>query len=96
MFQQTSAASTQAMPRERDLIAMIHRALAALAFGLIVTAGVTPALAQGSAQADYNGVARAVALRACSAREARYVDYLWGSIEVQIYRACMAGKGQQE
>ena len=87
-------------------MAMIHRALPALALalplGLVVTAGVSPALAKGRAQADYNGggypvtVARAAALRECSVREARYTEYLWGSIEVEIYRACMAEHGQPE
>ena len=84
----------------------IHKALMALAvalsLGLVVTAGGSPALAKGRAQASYNGggypitAARAAALRACTAREAQYPDYLWGVTEIQIYRSCMAEHGQPE
>jgi hypothetical protein len=87
-------------------MATIHKALMALAtvlaLGLLVTAGASPALAKGRAQASYNGggypitAARAAALRACTAREAQYPDYLWGVTEIQIYRSCMAEHGQPE
>jgi hypothetical protein len=87
-------------------MATIHKALMALAIalalGLVVTAGASPALAKGRAQASYNGggypitAARAAALRACTAREAQYPDYLWGVTEIQIYRSCMAEHGQPE
>ena len=87
-------------------MATIHKALMALAtvlaLGLVASAGASPALAKGRAQASYNGggypitAARAAALRACSAREAQYPDYLWGVTEIQIYRSCMAEHGQPE
>jgi hypothetical protein len=87
-------------------MATIHKALMALAtvlaLGLVVTAGAAPALAKGRAEASYNGggypitAARAAALRACTAREAQYPDYLWGVTELQIYRSCMAEHGQPE
>jgi hypothetical protein len=75
----------------------LHKTLAALALGLAVTAGVSPALAQG--RANYIGEvtpARAAALRACTAQENKFVEYNWGSQEVEIYRACMAQHGQPE
>ena len=88
-------------------MATIYKALmalaTALALGLVsAPAGASPALAKGRAQASYNGggypitAARAAALRACTAREAQYPDYLWGVTEIQIYRSCMAEHGQPE
>jgi hypothetical protein len=40
--------------------------------------------------------ARAAALRECTAREARFSEYLWGDTEIQVYRSCMAEHGQPE
>ena len=42
------------------------------------------------------GAARAAALRECTALESRYLEYLWGIQEYQIYRACMAEHGEVE
>jgi hypothetical protein len=40
--------------------------------------------------------ARAAAIHECSARAQRYPEYLWGDMEFQQYRACMAEHGQPE
>jgi hypothetical protein len=83
-------------------VAQIHKAVVALALGLAVTAGVSPALAKGHAEAGYNGggypitEARAAALRVCSGGESRFVEYNWGVSEIDNYRACMAEHGQPE
>jgi hypothetical protein len=84
-----------------------NKTLAALALGLAVAAGVSPALAKRHAEyaeprADYNGggypitAARAAALRECTALESQYPEYDWGIQESTIYRACMAEHGQME
>jgi hypothetical protein len=41
-------------------------------------------------------VARATALRECTAVESQYPEYEWGVQEYTIYRACMAEHGQME
>jgi hypothetical protein len=40
--------------------------------------------------------ARAAALRECNRQASKYPDYLWGDYEIDVYRACMAERGQQE
>ena len=68
--------------------------LAALIVALNIVAAATP----GNAQPLRDGVsaARAAAIRECSARAAPYKEYLWGNMEFDQYRACMAERGQPE
>jgi hypothetical protein len=82
----------------------LKTALASLALGFVLTAGATPVLAQDRAGGHgyvYNegfpiSAARAAAIRKCSGAESKYLEYLWGSIEIENYRACMAQHGQVE
>ena len=81
---------------------------AGLAFVLALAGAATPALAKDrAARAGYDaraeaigdiGVApsRAEALRACSGEASKLVEYTWGAQETDIFRACMAGRGQPE
>ena len=81
----------------------LKTALASLALGFVLTAGATPVLARDHAGGHgyvYNEgfpiSARAAAIRKCSGAESKYLEYLWGSIEIENYRACMAQQGQIE
>jgi len=39
---------------------------------------------------------RASAIHDCAVAAAKYLDYVWGNTEMFVYRACMAGRRQQE
>jgi len=76
----------------------------ALALGLALAPG-TPALAKDrtgfGARAEAIGGApgagqRAAELRECNAGSAAYRDYTWGEEQSELYRSCMAGRGQPE
>jgi hypothetical protein len=71
--------------------------LAALAFGIAVAA-VAVVASPAVAQRNNNeaSAARAEALRECSARQQKDLEYLWGVQQDDIYRACMAEHGQPE
>ena len=70
---------------------MTKNRFAALAVGLVVvTAVVSPAFAYPVS------AARAQALRECSARQQKDLEYLWGMQQDDIYRACMAENNQPE
>ena len=68
--------------------------VAMLALGLLTIASSTPALAQPNG--DRIGPGRAAAIRACNHEAATYRQYLWGDFEIDVYRACMTQRGQQE
>ena len=72
---------------------MVNTKLAAFACALAVTTA-SPGFAQGNKTGT--SAARAKAIHACSISAARYPQYLWGVWEIQIYRACMARRGQKE
>jgi len=40
--------------------------------------------------------ARAAAILECNAVARRYTQYLWGNMEIDLYRACMTQHGQKE
>ena len=84
---------------------------AALALGLAVTAAATPAPAAqrihhpgyaARAQAipgdSGDGVSshRAAAIRACNEQGDKYLQYVWGNVSSDVYRACMAEHGEAE
>ena len=54
----------------------------------------TPSGAQQSVVAI--NPARADAIHTCATSAARFLDYVWGNMEMHIYRTCMAGRGQRE
>jgi hypothetical protein len=68
--------------------------LAALGIGLAVAAIASPSFAQNPY--DNMSAARVAALTTFSTLEQRFLDYLWGIQEVQIYRSCMARRNQWE
>ena len=68
----------------------------------VVSLTALPALAQtgpsalnpnaGRASSD----ARSAAILECNTIARRYTQYLWGNMEIDLYRACMMQHGQQE
>jgi hypothetical protein len=82
----------------------LKAALTSVVLVFAMTVGAAPALARhhtGGHGDVYNegfpiSAARAAAIRECSGAESKYTEYLWGSIEIQTYRACMAQHGQVE
>jgi hypothetical protein len=65
-----------------------RKCLASLAFGLAVLAVASPSHARP--------LGRATAIHECSVQASRYVEYTWGDMDIQQYRACMAERGEQE
>ena len=63
--------------------------IASLGLAMLV---IVPALAQPAPVSD----AREQAIRECTAIARRYTQYLWGNMDIQLYRACMAQRGQTE
>jgi hypothetical protein len=45
---------------------------------------------------DRIGTGRAAAIRECNRGATTYRQYLWGDFEIDVYRACMTQRGQQE
>ena len=68
--------------------------VAMLALALVIIASTAPALAQPNG--DRTNAGRAAAIRECNRAATKYPEYLWGDFEVQVYRSCMAQRGQQE
>jgi len=80
---------------ERKLIMMtMNTRLAALAFGVVVAAVASPAVAQRNN--NEVSASRAADLRECNSGAQGYYDYNWGVRQSDIYRACMAEHGQPE
>jgi hypothetical protein len=61
---------------------------------LIIGASVQLSFAQGGGL-KINQL-RAEAIHTCSTAAAKYPDYVWGNMEMFIYRGCMAGHSQQD
>ena len=60
----------------------------------VATASCAPASA---ATVEYQmSAARQLAIHACSVLASRYSQHDWGNTEIYQYRACMAGRSQQE
>jgi hypothetical protein len=68
--------------------------LAALALGLVLTAFASQGFAQE--RGIHVSAARAAAIQKCNARSSKYPEYVWGDVEIQVYRTCMAEHHQQE
>jgi len=76
------------------MVTVKKHAAGALALGLAMSALATPSFAQRSE--DGMSAARAAAIRECSTQAGKYKQYIWGDMEEDTYRACMAQHGQQE
>jgi hypothetical protein len=61
---------------------------------LITIASTAPAFAQTNG--ERKSAARATAIRECNRATAKYPNYLWCEFEVEVYRACMAQRGQRQ
>jgi hypothetical protein len=59
-----------------------------------VAAIASPAVAQRNN--NEVSATRAADLRVCNTQAQKYYDYLWGAQQDDIYRACMAERGQPE
>lgn len=68
--------------------------VAMLALALVIIASTAPALAQPNG--DRTNAGRAAAIRECNRAATKYPEYLWGDFEIQVYRSCMAQRGQHE
>jgi hypothetical protein len=68
--------------------------VAMLALGLLTVASAAPALAQPNG--DRMSAGRAAAIRECNRAATKYPEYLWGDFEIDVYRSCMAQRGQRE
>ena len=68
--------------------------VAMLALGFLTIASSAPASAQPNG--DRVGAGRAAAILACNGAAATYKQYLWGDFEIDVYRACMTQRVQQE
>jgi hypothetical protein len=67
--------------------------LATFALGLVVATTVSPSFAQTGGRTTAN---RAQAIQDCNAEAGKYSEHLWGNVGREIYRSCMAQRGQQE
>jgi hypothetical protein len=56
----------------------------------------SPALAQRTEAAPPMDDARIKALQDCSAMQNKYTQSTWGVHQLEVYRACMMQRGQQE
>jgi hypothetical protein len=65
------------------------------AFTLAILFG-SPALVQLANAAPPMGDARMKALQECDAMEKKYPQETWGVQQLDMYRACMAQRGQHE
>jgi hypothetical protein len=71
----------------------VSKTMAALVVGLSVSALATPTFAQ---RAEGMSDARAQALRECTGKAGKLMQYVWGDQQIETYRSCMAQHGQQE
>ncbi len=67
-----------------------------LFLGLAALSIASPVVARPNHRADPMDAARAAAIQACNARARPYIQTTYGNLEIDIYRACMADKGQME
>jgi hypothetical protein len=68
--------------------------VAMLALALVIIASTAPPLAQPNG--DRTNAGRAATIRECNRAATKYPEYLWGDFEIQVYRSCMAQRGQHE
>jgi hypothetical protein len=88
---------------------MIRPKISTLLLGVgVALAAASPALARNNARPGYDARAqapaaageisphRAQALRECNAASAKTLDYVWGDMQSDQLRACMAERGEVE
>ena len=80
--------------RNRTIMIFFKPGLVALAFGLVLTASASRGFAQE--RGIHVGAARAAAIRECNALASKYPEYVWGDVEIYVYRSCMAEHHQEE
>ena len=71
----------------------VSKIVAALVFGLVVSALATPSFAQRS---EGMSGARAQALRTCTREAGKLKQYTWGDHQIAKYRTCMTNHDQRE
>jgi hypothetical protein len=78
----------------------VSKPLVALALGISIVALASPSLAQtprGRDSSDHISAARAAAIRECSRRaDHEYNAWIEGSMNVEVYDACMGEHGQPD
>ena len=79
---------------KRTTMIPLKTVLAALALGFVLTASASQGFAQ-ECGIDVSA-ARAAAIQECNARSSKYLEYVWGDTEIQVYRECMAEHHQME
>ncbi|HEX3341928.1 MAG TPA: hypothetical protein VHT68_22450 [Pseudolabrys sp.] len=79
---------------KRTTMIPLKTGLAALALGLVVTASASRGFAQE--RGIHVSAARAAAIRECNTLASKYPEYVWGDVEIQVYRECMAEHHQEE
>jgi hypothetical protein len=90
-----SEASRRLQPKGNTVsVIPLKTRLAALALGLVVTASASQGFAQE--RGIVVSAARAAAIQECNARSSKYLEYVWGDTEIQVYRECMAEHHQIE
>jgi hypothetical protein len=73
----------------------VSKPLVALALGISIVALASPSLAQTRRDPDHISAARAAAIRECSRRADReYPAWSEGSMNIEVYDACMGEHGQ--
>jgi hypothetical protein len=72
----------------------LNKTLPAVALGFALVAFASPSLSQTSD--DRLSGARVAAIHECNARAGKYSEVTWGHWGMDIYRACMAERGQAE
>jgi hypothetical protein len=85
---------------------MVIVKLATLALGLAVAATASTSFAQSDRastnraraiqESDRASTNRAQAIQDCNAAAGKYSEHLWGSVSRQMYRTCMADRGEKE
>ena len=90
-----SEASRRLKPKGNTMsLIPLKTGLAALALGLVLTASASQGFAQE--RGIVVSAARASAIQECNARSSKYLEYVWGDTEIQVYRECMAEHHQME
>jgi hypothetical protein len=90
-----SEASRRLKPKGNTMsLIPLKTGLAALALGLVLTASASQGFAQE--RGIHVSAARAAAIQECNARSSKYLEYVWGDTEIQVYRECMAEHHQME
>ena len=62
---------------------------------LAACAGLSPVNAKAAGQ-EHIGSARAAAIHECSVKANHFADYVWGDVELYVYRDCMFDDAQIE